>query len=112
MKKIRNLENSHIFLWLLKDTCWVMEIRTAGMIMIVPTVSMAIYLTWLLRKNFKELTHNLAVCCWIFANSIWMIGEFYYNDSTRSYATVFFILGLVCIFTYYFSFIKNKLWSK
>jgi hypothetical protein len=113
MKAIRNLENSHIFLWLIKDTCWVMEYRIPGMVMIIPTVTMAVYLTWLLRKDLKELLHNLAVCCWICANSVWMIGEFYLNDTARPFAAVLFLAGLGFIIYYYISFfIKNKVRTK
>ncbi len=71
------------------------------MFMILPTVIMAFYLTYLSRADRKELLHNLAVCCWILANSIWMIGEFYFDDTTRPYAAAFFILGLAFVAIYY-----------
>jgi hypothetical protein len=99
--RVRRFENLHIVLWLLKDTSWVLEWRTAGMIMIIPTVSAAFFITWLSRKNSSELFHNIAVCCWICANSVWMYGEFYYNDGMRGPATVFFILGLISVAIYY-----------
>jgi len=99
--KIRKLENSHILLWLIKDTCWVLEFKFMGIIMILPTVFVAFYLSYLSRHMIKELFHNLAVCCWILANSIWMIGEFFFNDSTRSAAAVFFILGISFVAIYY-----------
>jgi hypothetical protein len=41
------------------------------------------------------------VVFWICANSIWMIGEFFYDDHTRHGATVFFVLGLLCVAWYY-----------
>ena len=50
------------------------------MIMIVPTIGLAFYISWISRRDKAELFHNLAVCCWISANSTWMIGEFYYED--------------------------------
>jgi hypothetical protein len=98
---IRKFENMHIALWLIKDTSWVLLCKTMGMVMIMPTLSLAFYITWRMRKMRDELLHNLAVCCWITANSIWMTGEFYTEDTWRNYAAVFFILGLTIIAWYY-----------
>ena len=75
--------------------------------MIVPTLSLAIYITWKTRKIYSEMMHNLAICCWIFANSIWMIGEFFYDDGLRNYALVFFITGLGILVIYYGMIIVN-----
>lgn len=101
LAKIRKIENSHIILWLIKDTFWVMDLKTPGMIMIVPTIAMAIYLCFISRKDQKEFYHSLAVCFWIAANASWMIGEFYFNDGLRPLAFSFFAMGLVSIAFYY-----------
>jgi hypothetical protein len=109
LEKIRKFENMHIALWLLKDTCWVLNFRLCGMIMIVPTITVAIFITWKMRQYRAELFHNLAVCLWILANSVWMTGEFFFNDETRHIATVFFIAGLLCILYFYLgTIIKRK----
>jgi len=71
--------------------------------MITPTILLAIYITWIHRSEKTELLHNLAVVFWICANSVWMIGEFYYDDTTRKYALFFFIAGLGTAGYYYFS---------
>ena len=109
---IRKKENFHILLWLIKDLCWVSLSKTAGMIMIGPTVGLALYIAYINRKDRTELVHNLAVSFWIMANSIWMIGEFYFLDQTRSLAIVFFILGLLMMVRYYseiiFAFFISK----
>jgi hypothetical protein len=99
--KVRRSENFHILLWLLKDLCWVMDFRIMGLIMIVPTIAVAVYITILTRGSVSELLHNLAVVCWICANSVWMIGEFFYDDTTRPIATAFFVTGLLIIAYYY-----------
>lgn len=109
---VRRKENLHIVLWLLKDTCWVADFKTGGMIMILPTIAMAFYITWKTRENITELFHNLAVCCWIIANSIWMTGEFYFKDTTRPYAIAFFVLGLISVFIYYTFIRKQQLQSE
>ena len=100
-RDIREYENLHILLWLLKDTCWVMLWKTMGLIMIVPTILVAFHITWIRRYVPSDLFHNLAICCWISANSVWMIGEFFYEDTFRPVATVFFIAGLLCVAFYY-----------
>lgn len=101
LRSIRDFENFHILLWLIKDTCWLLELHTAGIISIIPTVGFAIYITVRRRKIIKELIHNIAICFWILANSTWMIGEFFYNDSTRPIALWFFASGLVLVATYH-----------
>jgi hypothetical protein len=105
--KIRKFENLHIAMWLVKDTCWVMDLHVAGMIMIAPTLSLAFFITWMFRKSVSETVHNSAVCLWIMANSIWMTGEFFYEDTLRPFATCFFIAGLMVIACYYL-FLRKK----
>jgi hypothetical protein len=106
LTSIRKFENFHIALWLVKDTCWVMDVHVLGMIMIVPTLALAFYITWKFRQNVCEMMHNSAVCMWITANSIWMTGEFFFNDSFRPYALVFFAAGLITIAWYYLFMLK------
>lgn len=97
----RKLENSHVALWLVKDTCWLMGWPVGAFLMAGPTIGLAIYITWRLRKSASELAHNLAVCCWIMANIVWMTGEFFYDDGLRPQASVFFFAGLAIIAFYY-----------
>jgi len=100
-KEIREYENLHILLWLLKDTCWVLLWEIGGLIMIIPTIAVAIHITWLRRKIISDLYHNLAICMWISANSIWMIGEFFFDDGIRPIAIFFFLAGLLMVSIYY-----------
>jgi uncharacterized membrane protein (GlpM family) len=100
--KLRDYENFHIVLWLLKDSCWVMEFKIPGLIMIIPTIAVAIHITWLHRQSMSELYHNLAIVSWITANSVWMIGEFFFKDTLRPVAAVFFVIGLLLVSVYYF----------
>ncbi|MFM7218600.1 MAG: hypothetical protein ACKO1U_11325 [Bacteroidota bacterium] len=111
MEKIqltRRFENFHILLWLVKDLCWVTLSKAAGVMMIIPTLLLALFITWKNRHDRAELLHNIAICMWICANSIWMIGEFYLADSTREIAVVFFVTGLLSMLYYYFAeLLKN-----
>lgn len=100
-RTVRAGENFHIVLWLVKDLCWVLDLHLAGVIMIVPTVAMAIWIAWLTRHDTCELFHSLAVVAWIMANGTWMLGEFFLEDGTRPVATVFFTLGLACVAWYH-----------
>lgn len=105
---IRKFENFHILLWLIKDLCWVIAWKPLGVLMIIPTLLFAIYITFINRSDKAELIHNLAVCFWICANSVWMLGEFYYEDSTRPIAIGFFILGLSMVLVYYIPLVYRK----
>lgn len=107
-RTIRSIENLHIMLWLLKDLCWVMSWHLAGVIMIMPTLGVAIWITWRCRGDIGELLHSAAVVLWITANSIWMVGEFFWQDHTRHLATVFFVLGLACVAWYYLVVLPRK----
>jgi uncharacterized membrane protein (GlpM family) len=78
-----------------------MSFRVGGMLMIIPTLVVAIHLAWKSRNTLSDLFHNIAVCLWISANAIWMTGEFFYNDGFRPYATVLFAIGLVVVGFYY-----------
>lgn len=101
LKNIRTYENLHIVLWLTKDTCWIADWKFAGIVMIVPTLFAAIHIAWRWRGNAGELMHSLAICFWISANGIWMIGEFFYDDTFRPYAIPFFVLGLISVGIHY-----------
>ena len=103
--RFRRVENLHILLWLIKDACWATNFRTLGIFMIIPTLTVAIMITWQTRKIQAELLHNLAVVFWITANCLWMIGEFFgWDEGTfglRHMALIPFGLGL-CILVYYY----------
>ena len=97
----RRWENAHIALWLCKDTCWILNVKILALTMAAPTLALAIAITWQFRKSRTELVHNLAVCCWITGNVVWMVGEFYHDDMWRPYAQWFFFGGLGIVGVYY-----------
>ena len=112
--RFRRIENMHILLWLIKDACWAMNYRTMGMIMIIPTLFVAFFITWQTRHILSEFLHNLAVVFWIIANCTWMVGEFYGWDTNlwgeyglRQMALVPFCIGL-SILIYYYLFLASK----
>ena len=85
-----------------------MEWRPGGLFMIVPTLSVAFYILWRSRKSRADVYHNIAVCLWIIANSVWMTGEFFKLE-LRPYAVGIFITGLIILVFYYmFYFAKDR----
>lgn len=107
--RFRRLENMHIFFWILKDISWAMLWRPIGMMMLVPTLAVAIIITWQTRKIISELFHNLAVVFWIMANGYWMIIEFFgYDEELRVYTIIPFSIGLFFIITYYGFILPNE----
>jgi hypothetical protein len=102
--RFRRIENLHIVFWLLKDISWAMLWKPIGLAMFIPTVSLAILITWQTRKLISELYHNLAIVCWIIANGYWMIAEFFWPDLDylRFYASIPFSIGIIFISAYYF----------
>lgn len=109
-ERIRKIENAHILLWLFKDICWVADIKWMGTIMIAPTLFVALWITYRMRKSVSELVHNVAVICWICANSVWMLGEFYFKDGTRPISIGLFATGIIILVVYYVRtlFLKDK----
>jgi hypothetical protein len=107
LKNLRDFENFHILLWLAKDVCWVTEFEIGGAIMVAPTLLLAMFITYKGRRDKADLFHNLAVVCWIAANSVWMLGEFYgeqmgYDDEvTKPHARILFFVGLSFVVYYY-----------
>ena len=106
---IRASENFHIVLWLLKDLCWVMDLKALGLFMILPTIAMAVYIAWRSRGELGELLHCIAVVLWIMANSTWMIGEFFFADTTRPIAISFFAAGIATVLWYYLIILPLRL---
>lgn len=100
--RFRRIENLHIVFWLVKDMCWAMLWKPLGLFMIIPTISVAIIITWQTRHLRAELYHNLAVDFWLLANCYWMITEFLETpDHYRYMAAIPFGIGLAIIAVYY-----------
>lgn len=113
--RYRRLENLHIVFWLFKDISWCMNWKVLGIIMVIPTLAVAIYISYRTRKITSELAHNLAVAFWISANSYWMISEFFGFDETpiwngyegKHLAMIPFLIGVV-ILAWYYLFQRTK----
>ncbi len=101
MNDTRKIENVHVALWLMKDMSWVSDWKLLGLIMVVPTLAVSVKICWDTRHRMADMVHNIAVSLWICANTVWMIGEFYYQDMTRPFARGFFFAGMALLIGYY-----------
>ena len=107
--RFRRMENMHIAFWLMKDISWCMIWKELGITMIVPTLSVAIWIAWKNREIKSELAHNLAIVFWITANAYWMISEFFgfddalvWRDFTGKHVALLpFISGAMILLYYY-----------
>jgi hypothetical protein len=107
--KYRRMENMHIVFWLFKDISWCMIWKTLGIMMVVPTLTIAIIIAWRTRQFKSELAHNLAIVFWISANSLWMISEFFNFDTMviwqeytgKHLALIPFFTGALILLYYY-----------
>lgn len=86
--RYRKMENLHIVFWLLKDISWCMDWKTLGIVMVIPTLIIAIVISWRTRQYMSELSHNVAITVWIAANSYWMISEFFHFDAMIVYGSI------------------------
>ena len=100
MVHTHRFDNVHILLWLLKDTCWMLEWKVLGSAMIVPTLAVAIYMA-ARSKAERAFWINLAICFWISANSYWMLCEFAGHEELKNYAGLPFALGLLSVAIFY-----------
>lgn len=108
--KYRRLENLHIVFWLVKDISWLMIWKPLGLFMVIPTMIAALAITWQTRNYRSELFHNLAVVCWITANSYWMLVEFFAaDDSIRMYAIIPFVIGFLIIAYFYIGLLLKRI---
>lgn len=108
MRSLRATESFHIVLWLMKDLFWVLDLKVAGTVMVAPTLAMALWIAWRARGDAGELLHSLAVACWITANGIWMVGEFFFADTKRPMAIPFFLAGLLMVAWYYLVMLPRR----
>ena len=93
-------DNVHVLLWLIKDTCWMLEWRVFGCLMIAPTIAVAIYLA--VRSAGEQVFWiNLAICFWITANAYWMVCEFVDRVEIKNYAGFPFAIGFLCVAIFY-----------
>lgn len=113
--RYRRMENLHIVFWLFKDLSWCMLWKPLGIAMILPTLAIALLITWRTRHMMSEWCHNLAMALWISANSYWMISEFLgfeewqaWGSFTYKHLSLFPFVGGILVLAYYYLIWKPK----
>lgn len=106
-ENIRKHENLHIVFWLIKDSCWMLEFRWLGILMIIPTLSIALLIVFATRKTV-DLYINLGILFWICANSMWMYVEFFTEGDYKLAAAIPFALGFLFTGIFYYKTICAK----
>ena len=100
-EKIKKYENLHIVFWLIKDSCWMLQFKWLGIIMVIPTLTIAAFIVFISRKS-HDVFINLAVLSWICANSFWMYVEFFTSGELKYWASIPFSLGFIFVGIYYY----------
>ncbi len=90
----------HIVFWLTKDTCWMLELKALGAVMIAPTLFLAVYLV-IKTVGTKDVYINTAIFFWILANSFWMLMEFFNNNQYKNFAAIPFGIGFLFVGLFY-----------
>ncbi len=91
----------HILFWLIKDSCWMLELKWLGAIMIIPTLFLAIYIVIKTTGNV-DFYINMAVFFWISANSFWMVMEFFNHNQHKNLASIPFALGFIFVALFFY----------
>jgi len=99
--RLKKIDNLHIVFWLIKDSCWMLELRWLGAIVMVPTLYLALHIIFK-TKDTLIFYLNIAIFFWILANSFWMMMEFFFNDHYRCYAAIPFALGFLFVGIFYY----------
>ncbi len=101
------LETAHIPLWLIKDVCWLMDFKTYGVIMAVPTILVAILMTFMTYRDQNRFLPNVSIACWIIANANWMFDEFFALH-TKHYSIYPFVIGILVFIVFLIQKLTNK----
>jgi ABC-type Mn2+/Zn2+ transport system permease subunit len=106
-EKIKKYESLHIVFWLIKDSCWMLQFKWLGILMVIPTLIIAGIIVFITRKS-HDVYINLAILFWICANSFWMYIEFFTTGELKLWASIPFSLGFIFVGLYYYKTWSNK----
>ena len=106
-EKIKKYESLHIVFWLIKDSCWMLEFKWLGILMVIPTLFIAGIIVYITRKTV-DVFLNLAILFWISANCFWMFVEFFTSGGLKMLATFPFALGFIFVGIYYYKTLISK----
>lgn len=91
---VQFFEHIHIPLWLLKDIFWLLSFKTAGVVMAIPTILVAMLMVLITARNKSQFLPNVSILFWILANANWMFDEFF-ELGIKHYSLYPFLAGIL-----------------
>lgn len=101
------LESIHFPMWILKDLAWMLGFGVLSLTLAIPTIIIsALLIKWSTR--FFEKMENIAIMCWLTANTLWMSHE-QFGVNTKELAVIMFSFGVIISLSYLPSLVKKIL---
>jgi hypothetical protein len=102
-KKIWNIHEIHVISWLLKDIFWTLKWTWFATWMVLPTITLAIYI---FIKDKESRDSNLVLLSWLFMNIFWMLHEL--HNSPYWPVQIFMFFGILSTFNLMLKRRKNE----
>ena len=90
------LDTSNSFAWFFMDAFWMLGLNGAGLAFIVPTVLTGLGLLYIERRP-AVFRINLAINCWIWMNTAWMLSDALARPDLLVWARAMFAGGVFFI---------------
>lgn len=90
------LDTTNSIAWFFMDAFWMLGLPKAGIFFIFPTVLTGLGLLYI-EKRPAVFKINIAINCWIWMNSMWMLSDIFPAAGLMPWARGAFIAGIVFI---------------
>jgi hypothetical protein len=87
------LDTINSMTWFMMDAFWMLGATHVAGFFILPTILSGLFLLYIERRR-TVFYINLAINCWIFMNTMWMLSEFSQNSNWLVGSRVAFVAGL------------------
>jgi len=90
------LDTTNSVAWFFKDAFWMLGLAGTGVFFIFPTVLTGLGLLYI-EKRPAIFMINLAINCWIWMNTMWMLSDAFKLPGLMVYAKAIFAAGVLFI---------------
>lgn len=90
------LDTTNSVAWFFMDAFWMLGLSGAGIFFIFPTVLTGLGLLYI-EKRPAVFQINLAINCWIWMNTMWMLSDSFRLPGLMVYAKAIFAAGVLFI---------------
>lgn len=90
------LDTINSIFWFLMDAAWMLEVFGMAYLCILPTVLTGLALLYVERRR-AVFYINLAINCWIWMNTLWMLSETLETDALLNVSRALFSAGVIFI---------------